>query len=32
MHHSAAENFQPILALAETNFTFVALALDVDFE
>src|SRR5665213_3159165 len=31
MHHAAAENFQPILAFAETNFALVALALDVDF-
>src|SRR5262249_10598783 len=28
--HPAAENFQPVVAFAKTNFTFVALALDVD--
>src|ERR1700733_7901567 len=32
MHHAAAEDFQPIVALAETDFAFVAAALDVDFE
>src|SRR3954447_22291042 len=32
MHHAAAENFQPVLALAETNFALVAPALDVDLE
>src|SRR5882762_7573648 len=32
MHHAAAENFQPILAFAEPDFTLVASALDVDFE
>src|SRR5262245_959772 len=32
MHHSATENFQPVVALAETDFAFVALALDVDFQ
>src|SRR5665213_4100029 len=31
MHHAAAENFEPVLAFAETNLALVALALDVDF-
>src|SRR6478752_125767 len=30
MNHPAAQNFQPVVAFAKTNFTFVALALDVD--
>src|SRR4029453_18823678 len=32
MHHAAAENFEPILAFAETDLALVAPALDVDFE
>src|SRR6516165_6999930 len=32
MHHAAAENLHPILALAESDLAFVALALDVDLE
>src|SRR4051812_44524134 len=32
MHHAAAENFEPVLAFAETDLTLVAPALDVDFE
>src|SRR5262249_34098133 len=32
MHHPAAEDLQPVVAFAEANFTFVALALDVDFQ
>src|SRR5207248_11357565 len=32
MHHSAAEDFHPILALAEPDPVLVAPALDVDFE
>src|SRR3981189_808660 len=32
MHHAAAENLQPVLAFAETNFALVAPALDVDLE
>src|SRR5260370_11976866 len=32
MHHAAAENLHPILALAESDLAFVALALDIDLE
>src|ERR1700676_3701873 len=32
MHHAAAEDLQPVVALAEADFAFVAAALDVDFE
>ena len=32
MHHAAAEDLHPILALAEPHFALVAPALDVDFE
>ena len=32
MHHSAAEDFQPVLALAEPYAVLIASALDVDFE
>src|ERR1700716_2783980 len=32
MHHAAAENLQPVLAFAETDFALVAPALDIDFE
>src|SRR5271169_6520121 len=32
MHHAAAENLEPVLALAETDFSLVAPALDVDLE
>src|SRR6202000_3568882 len=32
MHRAAAENLQPILALAETDLALVAAALDVDLE
>src|SRR5712664_3889799 len=32
MHHAAAENLQPVLAFAETDFALVAPALDVDLE
>src|SRR5690348_2566279 len=32
MHHAAAENLQPILALAKADFALVATALDVDFQ
>src|ERR1700685_609718 len=32
MHHAAAENLKPVLALAETDFTLVAPALDIDLE
>ena len=32
VHHAAAENLQPILAFAETDFALVAPALDVDFQ
>src|SRR6516162_282284 len=32
MHHAAAENLHPLLALAEADLAVVALALDVDFE
>jgi len=32
MHHAAAENLQPVLAFAETDFALVAPALDIDLE
>src|SRR5690349_16241838 len=32
MHHAAAENLEPILAFAETDFTLVAAALDIHLE
>ncbi len=32
MHHAAAEDFEPVLAFAETNLALVAPALDVDLE
>src|SRR5260370_21942760 len=32
MHHAAAENLHPILALAESDLAFVALALDIALE
>src|SRR5882724_6388087 len=32
MHHAAAENLQPVIALAEAHLALVASALDVDFE
>src|SRR5262249_41820603 len=32
MHHAAAENLHPVLALAESDLALVALALDVDLE
>src|SRR5580700_3896096 len=32
MHHAAAEDFEPIVALAETDFALIAAALDVDFQ
>src|SRR6202162_3764650 len=32
MHHAAAENLQPVLALAEADLALVAPALDVDLE
>src|SRR5258707_3376005 len=32
MHHAAAENLQPVLTFAETDFALVAPALDVDLE
>src|SRR5579863_3091259 len=32
VHHAAAENLHPVVALAEADFAFVAAALDVDFE
>src|SRR5438552_6579293 len=32
MHHAAAENFEPVLAFAETDLALVAPALDVDLE
>src|SRR5580704_15222095 len=32
MHHAAAENLQPVVALAEADFALVAAVLDVDFE
>src|SRR6202020_2995228 len=32
MHHAAAENLQPVLALAEADFALVAAALDVHLE
>src|SRR3954471_10763065 len=32
MHHAAAENFEPVLAFAETDLALVAAALDVDLE
>src|SRR5262245_65650343 len=32
MHHAAAENLHPILALAESDLAFVALALAIDLE
>src|SRR5262245_7050949 len=32
MHHAAAENFHPVLALAEPDLALVAPALDVDLE
>src|SRR5215831_6498948 len=32
MHHAAAKNFEPVVALAEADLALVAAALDVDFE
>src|SRR6202163_951714 len=32
MHHAAAENLEPVLALAETDFALVAPTLDIDLE
>src|SRR5260370_26167409 len=32
MHHAAAENLQPVLALAEADFAVVAPALDIDLQ
>src|SRR5437016_12228238 len=32
MHHAAAENLQPVVALAEAHLALVAAALDIDFE
>src|SRR5262245_62471262 len=32
MHHSATQNFQPVVAFPEANFALIAFALNVDFE
>jgi len=32
MHHAAAENFEPVVTLAEADLSLIAAALDVDFE